>query len=456
MAKVLISPLGKGIREKEKTTAGGKYIKTTYKFANSDKGYDTSFITSALSEHLQLDKIFMIGTDQSMWEEVYYYFGEVKENSYGEDVYLELDEKKSKGTLTEADLTCVNEAIDRYLKKMNPSATGGSCCKLIQNGKNTEEIIKNFLIFMEFSQLIKPGDEVYLDITHSFRSIPLFLFVLIDFVQTLRKDENIQLSGVYYGMLEAKNDNVTPVVDLKALFEVTQWTRGVYEFIHYGHADLFAELIDHESYKESLKHISNLADLNHIKSLKSKVDQFRSNFEKGYEHKNGLPIFPYLKPHLNRFFDYFKGADTDAKFQFQLAKWFFDHKRYANGYICLAESMITHVAYVYSKVERNLDVGKRIVRDNIKKLINHYLQTNSNEHYQKMHKLYKCVSKFRNDIAHAGFLSENNSEDVITKAHQFIKETEKLFFSSNGKRLIEQLPREYPYSTLQTQRSRSK
>lgn len=280
---------------------------------------------------------------------------------------------------------------------------------------------------MEFSQLIKPGDEVYLDITHSFRSIPLFLFVLIDFVQTLRKDENIQLSGVYYGMLEAKNDNVTPVVDLKALFEVTQWTRGVYEFIHYGHADLFAELIDHEGYKESLKHISNLADLNHIKSLKSKVDQFRSNFEKGYEHKNGLPIFPYLKPHLNRFFDYFKGADTDAKFQFQLAKWFFDHKRYANGYICLAESMITHVAYVYSKVERNLDVGKRIVRDNIKKLINHYLQTNSNEHYQKMHKLYKCVSKFRNDIAHAGFLSENNSEDVITKAHQFIKETEKLF-----------------------------
>lgn len=96
MAKVLISPLGKGIREKEKTTAGGKYIKTTYKFANSDKGYDTSFITSALSEHLQLDKIFMIGTDQSMWEEVYYYFGEVKENSYGEDVYLELDEKNQR------------------------------------------------------------------------------------------------------------------------------------------------------------------------------------------------------------------------------------------------------------------------------------------------------------------------------------------------------------------------
>ncbi|MCB5936075.1 MULTISPECIES: TIGR02221 family CRISPR-associated protein [Bacillaceae] len=448
MAKILISPLGKGIQENVKTTAGGKYIKTTYKFGDSDKGYDTSFITSALSEHLQLDKIFMIGTDQSMWEEVYYYFGEVKENSYGEDVYLELDEKKSKGRLTEADLTCVNEAIDRYLKKMNPSATGGSSCKLIQNGKNAEELTENFLIFMEFSRLIEPGDEVYLDITHSFRSIPLFLFVLIDFVQTLRKDENIKLSGVYYGMLEAKSDNVTPVVDLKALFEVPQWTRGVYEFIHYGHAELLAQLIDHESYKASLKNISDLADLNHIKSLKSKVDQFHSDFKQGYEHKNGLPIFPYLKPHLNRFFEYFAGADTDAKFQFQLAKWFFDHKRYANGYICLAESMITHVAYVYSKVERNVEVGELTVRDNIKRLINSYLQTNSNEHYQKMHNLYKEVSKIRNNIAHAGFLSKDNSEDVITKTNQFIKETEKLFFSSNGNRLIKKLPREYPYYKL--------
>jgi len=428
MAKVLISPLGIGAQEKEKTTIGGKYIKTTYKFADSNKGYDTSFITSALSEHLQLDKIFMIGTDQSMWEEVFYYFGEVNENSYGEDVYLELDEKKSMGTLTEADLTCVNEAIDRYLKKMNPTATGGSCCKLIQKGKNAEEIMENFIIFMEFSQLIKPGDELYLDITHSFRSIPLFLYVLIDFVQTLRKDENIQLSGVYYGMLEAKNDNVTPVVDLKALFEVTQWTRGVYEFIHYGHAELFAQLIDDNSYKDSLKNISDLADLNHIKSLKSKVDQFRSKMGQGYEHKNGLPIFPYLKPHLNHFFGYFEGADTDAKFQFQLAKWFFDHKRYANGYICLAESMITHVAYVYSKVERNVDIGEFTVRENIKNIMNHYLQTNSNQHYQKMHKLYKDVSKYRNNIAHAGFLSVDKSEDVITKAHQFIKETERLFF----------------------------
>lgn len=51
MANILISTLGKG-----------PYFTSKYKFVDSNHEYETPFVIEALSEYLQIDKIFLLGT----------------------------------------------------------------------------------------------------------------------------------------------------------------------------------------------------------------------------------------------------------------------------------------------------------------------------------------------------------------------------------------------------------
>ena len=67
LIKILISSLGTGQR------ADGSYSKAKYEIA--DEVYETSFIADALNKHLNFDKIFLVGTRKSIWDEAYMVFG---------------------------------------------------------------------------------------------------------------------------------------------------------------------------------------------------------------------------------------------------------------------------------------------------------------------------------------------------------------------------------------------
>ncbi|NMB38944.1 MAG: CRISPR-associated DxTHG motif protein [Firmicutes bacterium] len=75
-------------------------------------------------------------------------------------------------------LSKVNDTIDEYLKYQRKSAAGGSCCYLIDYGLNEKEIWSNFDIFMRIGESLEENDQVYLDITHAFRAITLFMWFI--------------------------------------------------------------------------------------------------------------------------------------------------------------------------------------------------------------------------------------------------------------------------------------
>ena len=301
MARVLITSLGAGYQKNSELKIDKrKYEPAKYRFEHGPAVYETSFFAAALSQYLSVDKIFMVGTKKSMWEEAYRYFSRADGDPAKEKIWFQLaykiGERDTPSTLMAEDLSAVNKAIDDYLHDVNPKASGGSLCKLIQYGKNNEEIQDNFQIFMDLQKEIQPGDEIYLDITHGFRSIPLFMYLMIDFIQTLRKHDNIRVSGIYYGMLEAKDQKTgqVPVVDLNPLFELTQWTKGIYEFTNYGNVDLLVQLLEDHNIQDTLKNISDLANLNFIKELRAQVDRLRGLLSK--PETNQSILFSYVKP----------------------------------------------------------------------------------------------------------------------------------------------------------------
>lgn len=80
-----------------------------------------------------------------------------------------------------------------------------------------------------YSQL-KPGDEIYFDVTHAFRSIPIFSIVLFNYSRFMK---GTRLVTIHYGAFEARNGDEAPVIDLiniARLQEYNQIASGLKDF----------------------------------------------------------------------------------------------------------------------------------------------------------------------------------------------------------------------------------
>jgi len=441
VARVLISALGTGPLDKD---VSQRIYKTAhYKFFDNNESYETPFVAAALSQHMEVDKMLLVGTGKSMWEEVYSYFSLNSQQEVDETYWMDLGQKVAEyyrggSRVSEDFLAPVNESMDGYLRHLRPGVKGGSRCYLIEYGLNEEELWRNFDIFMQIAAGLEEGDEIYLDITHSFRSIPLFMYLMLDFIKTLNTKQ-IEIGGIYYGMFEAKGefDGYTPVVDLGPLFKISQWIKGAYDFITYGNGYMIASLLDDKEMAEKVRDVSELVNINYITDLKREVDSL-DNYLQGSMSR--LPVLKYLSPYFEDFVGRFRGINSNGAFQFRLARWYFENRRYASGYICLAESIITRTLELYR------DDGAKISvtvsgRDKIKNLIKyHFWKQPDGSAIRHIYDEYMKISKIRNRIAHAGFSDKSLFAEDINNVDRHLKAVEKLFSSKELQKVSAIIP----------------
>jgi CRISPR-associated Csx2 family protein len=109
----------------------------------------------------------------------------------------------------------------------------------ISDGFSKEEI---WDIFNTVYNKLEPGDEIDFDVTHAFRSIPLFSTVLFNFAQFLK---NTRLVSIHYGAFEKLGpaykvkelpveQRVAPIVNLTELIELQKFTSVTDSLIRYG------------------------------------------------------------------------------------------------------------------------------------------------------------------------------------------------------------------------------
>jgi CRISPR-associated Csx2 family protein len=395
MSKILISPLGVGKLDRD--SAKREYLEAKYRFNNKKiNEYKTPFVSAAIAQHLNIDKMILVGTSKSMWEEVYRYFAENSSYELDEDYYYNLVEKiEESGVnnyyLKEKDLHKVDDAINSYLKENTNSQIEASKSKVITYGINDEEIWSNFDLFMGLTEELEDGDQVYLDITHSFRSIPLFMYLMMDFIQNL-KSKQIELSGLYYGMLDIKremDEDYAPVIDYKPLFEISKWIRGVYDFTNYGNGYLISELSNDKELADRINRVSDLFNINYIKELKTQIRKLNEQLQ-ATDLKN-LKVLNYIVPNLEEFLNRFENIKSDWKFQLEISKWFHENNKYGNAYISLVESVLTYICEFYDldftdfndRMLAKVLVGSKEIRrkysdlNKLMSLSNKFLKTNT-------------------------------------------------------------------------------
>ena len=248
MAKVLIASLG------DAESVSGQYsYKNTfyYPYDKPDNApIKTPFVAIAMKQIYDIDNIIFIGTAGSAWFSLYEYLYS-KDNSYlnacftYDDDYCQelLSEYEN---LKNSNAQIKTNIMQEKLKRLKDSM--GSTCRdivILEYGKTIREQFTNLAILNNLAKSFEDGDEVYFDISHSFRSLPFYELLAINLAKSIL-EKDIRIEMVSYGMYEIrenKNDK-TPIVDMTQLIELLDWTRAVEEYNTKGSFELFMELLN--------------------------------------------------------------------------------------------------------------------------------------------------------------------------------------------------------------------
>ena len=411
--KVLIAGIGGG---KNKET--GTYRVANYKIEN--KIYEQrSFITSALEEHYGIDKTIFIGTAGSMWDNLYEFYSKKFQKDYDENYHLDL--------MAIIDNATMDTNIDSLnLSKFNETFNDKIVAIVTKYGMNELEIFENFNLIIKLQDELEDGDEVYLDITHSFRSNAFWMFLVMNYLTDVQ-DKNITVKAISYGMLEAQKDGVAPVVDLNAFYKILQWIKGANNLKNYGNSYLIEENIENEKLSKKLKNFSDALNMNYIGSLRQSINSLKK-LEDDIDNLEG-PAKLIIPKVIKDFMDRFASEDKDYLFQAKLAKWHFEQKRYAMAYININESII---GFILDTLELPLLTGDRkkdenkLVKDWLNMIISRHennktypnfkVDKDNMELYEYI-KIFEHSRRVRNEIAHSigGKDSAVNDIDSLKK-----------------------------------------
>lgn len=416
MSKVLISCIGTGrINEKERSKR--VYEKAKYAFSETEV-IETSFMADALVRHYGIDIVIMVGTVKSMWEEVY--------NAFCLRNNVELDENYWSELAQVCEESNSHSALQiPSLEKLENALGKGSKVILINYGLNADELQENAAKILGIEQYLNKGDELYIDITHSFRSIPFYMMNLLIYLQFV-SNKKIAIKSVSYGMFEAKQEHNgnTPVVEMTSILNVNDWLVGAYSFKEFGNAQMISKLIERENRRDISKRLSTFSDvmgLGYLDGISKQVSNLNA-----MKNETFSPIPNCILPHTIS--DYIKrfNCKTESEFQFQIAKWYFEHQNYACSYISLLETILTYVQEIceldFENDVDNSDFAKILL--NVKKNKDKFSldEINRNkqilihkQHYSDLCKAAQDINTIRNNIAHqVNNKSAKNSDELIS------------------------------------------
>ena len=107
----------------------------------------------------------------------------------------------------------------------------------IPDGKDEKEVWEIFDIVFS---VLQEGDELYFDLTHGFRYLPMLLLVLGNYAKFLKGAE---VKSITYGNYEARVDGIAPFVDVTSFSMLQDWTFSGASFIEMGRVRNFTEAL---------------------------------------------------------------------------------------------------------------------------------------------------------------------------------------------------------------------
>lgn len=218
------------------------------------------------------------------------------------------------------------------------------CTNDIPDGNTTEELWE---IFQTCAEAVDDNDEIILDITHAFRSIPLLVFIVAAY---LRQVKHVKLKHIIYGAFEARDEdaNQTPIFDLTPFVELLDWMNAVNVFQRSGDAREIAKLNVPNNIEQALTNISaalltnrsleaqaavsrfTRLDMTHPQSLLRQSAPFQILTDELKESYQDLAVY---QPREN--------PKQSLKAQYQQIKWYIENQHYLQAITLMREWLVS-------------------------------------------------------------------------------------------------------------------
>lgn len=220
MTHTLVTFLGKG---RDNRTTG--YREALYHFPDGNEGR-TPFFGLALADHLQPDRLVILGTRGSQW-------GVLVENLAAEG-----EEEEARIALMDAETEMqVDQALLDTLAPLLTRSVGRPVSpRLIPYGRNPDEQNTILQIIAE----VVPKGTVSFDLTHGFRHLGMVGFLSAFMLERIGR---MNVQGLWYGALDMTENGATPVIRLDGLSAVQRWIDALDRFDVTGDYGVFSELL---------------------------------------------------------------------------------------------------------------------------------------------------------------------------------------------------------------------
>ena len=351
------------------------------------------------------------------------------------------------------------EGLNTLLQRMDlrPQMTPVSIC----DGKNEDEMWK---IFQTTFEQIQDGDELYFDLTHSFRYLPMLILVLGNYAKFLK---NIRIAHISYGNYEARNEEGSPIVDLLPLTVLQDWTFAAADFLHNGRSEQLTQLTQQvfkpilrdtrgkdqqaqalRNFSDALNDITdnlqmcrglNITKDKDICRLKKSIDQLSEDII--------APLVPVVKNIEQSFTNFI--PDSNILNGLHAAQWCYDNHMYQQSITILQETIVTYICNknklsVTDKDARALVntafyiADEKLQQEEKKWKLPNYGENNEakdkvrelikDPDIEKLSSSFSTATDVRNDFNHAGFRPNpmpagrlaNKIKESINEVHNII------------------------------------
>lgn len=319
----------------------------------------------------------------------------------------------------------------------------------IKDGKDESEM---WDIFNAIYSCIEEEDELYFDLTHAFRYIPMLVLVLGSYSRFMNNSRIVSMS---YGNYEARNMECgeSPMIDLMPLAMLQNWTSAAASFKEMGRVAMLSSALDNElnttvwNNKADIINFSRIAELLKIydgqimtcrgKNLKLGNEAVAIKSMKRTVRRNQQLPLP-LKQILGLVIDSLSEYESNSSRNIVVAlKWCKRYNLVQQGYTLCQEGIVTWLCERFdsenpyrldtkNKVKNYRDYWSSILGIDDSKLCDEISWRKGLAEYRDLtHRIvaqnwlgeirrrYQSLTKNRNTINHGGFTSNQTEQDLI-------------------------------------------
>ncbi|HEX7380673.1 MAG TPA: TIGR02221 family CRISPR-associated protein [Nevskiaceae bacterium] len=225
MAHTLVTFLGRVPRD-----AGGAYRHACYHFPDG-RTASTAFFGFSLRDWLRAERLVVLGTSGSMWDELF----DGVNDAASESARLTLMEAAERERVEQGQLEALTPSLSNH--RGYPVA--------LRVIPRTRDAADQAALLTTFAKVADGADELSLDVTHGFRHLPMFALVAALYVRALHP--GLKIAGLWYGELGDKDPSgVTQaqVHNLASLLAVDDWLSALRQQEWTGSFDGVAKLVE--------------------------------------------------------------------------------------------------------------------------------------------------------------------------------------------------------------------